>query len=83
MNVKKHEDLHRKIFYQITKYKLCRRCYKCETVCPSGAIKVTNNNYIIDEKLCTHCMICARNKYISDGCMMRRYLRVKKGKSNE
>ena len=83
MNVKKHEDLHRKIFYQITKYKLCRRCYKCETVCPSGAIKVTNNNYIINEKLCTHCMICAGNKYISDGCMMRRYLRVKKGKSNE
>lgn len=83
MNIENHDDLHRKIYYQMTKYKLCRRCYKCETVCPNGSISVRNNKYIIDKNSCTHCMVCAGNKYIYDGCMMKRYLRVKKDDNNE
>lgn len=77
MNVKNHEDLHRRINYQLMKFKLCRRCYKCEAVCPKKAISIENDKYTIDNQKCSHCLNCTNNKYIHEGCMMRKYLKVK------
>lgn len=80
MNIKDHEFLHRKIYYQLLKFKLCRRCYKCEAACPQKAIKVQNNSYKIDEKLCTHCLSCTDTNYVAEGCLMKQYLRKKDNK---
>ena len=80
MNVKDHKSLQKQIAYQITKYKLCRRCYKCEAVCPKKAISIENNEYIIDKSKCIHCMSCTKNEYIHSGCLMKKYLRVSEEK---
>lgn len=77
MNVKNHNMLHKQVLYQLTKYKLCRGCYKCEAVCPKRAITVQSDKYIINEDKCVHCLACVNSVYIKDGCMMKRYLRVK------
>jgi formate hydrogenlyase subunit 6/NADH:ubiquinone oxidoreductase subunit I len=37
----------------------CIGCKKCESTCPSGAIKVENNLAEIDYSLCTACGECA------------------------
>ena len=33
----------------------CTACSACEFECPTGAIKFTNDVYIIDPKVCTEC----------------------------
>lgn len=35
MNVADHEDLQRKIGYQVRKFNACRQCLKCESICKS------------------------------------------------
>lgn len=39
----------------------CIACKKCERVCPSGAITVTDNLASIDYEKCTSCLECAKN----------------------
>lgn len=77
MNIKNHEILHKKIYYQLLKFKLCRRCYKCESACPKKAIRVQNNSYTINQKMCTHCLCCTDTNYVAEGCLMKQYLRKK------
>ena len=76
IKVKDHNLVHRKIYYQLLKFNLCRRCYKCESACPRKAISVQNDQYIIDEELCNHCLSCTETKYVSEGCLMKQYLRT-------
>lgn len=83
INVKDHKALHRLIKNQLIKFKLCRRCYKCEAVCPKKAISIKNNTYDIEKSKCVHCMNCTKLKYIHEGCMMKKYLRVKEDKIDE
>lgn len=78
MNVKNHNDLRRKVDYQVTKYNACRSCRKCESVCSFGAISINNGQYKIDESKCKHCQKCVSNKYITGGCVMKRVLFVSK-----
>lgn len=37
----------------------CIGCKRCEKVCEAGAVKVVNNNAVIDYSLCTGCGACA------------------------
>lgn len=37
----------------------CIRCGNCQKVCPSGAIKIVENKFIIDMKKCIFCGNCA------------------------
>ena len=49
----------------------CIGCKKCEKVCSTGAIKVTNNVAVIDYSKCPECAdfgICARE--CTTGCIM-------------
>lgn len=77
MNVAKHDDLQRMIGYQVRKFNACRRCLKCESVCQSGAISLSGNEYYINPKKCVHCKKCVTEKYLAGGCMMEKYLRTK------
>lgn len=77
MNVSDHADLQRKAAYQVRKYNACRKCLKCESVCPFGAISVTSFAYKIDETKCRHCLKCVTNKYLDGGCLMDRFLKSK------
>ena len=80
MNVKNAEDLFRQVSYQIRKFNACRKCLKCESICKFGAISVSiENGYQIDSKKCKHCKLCVNQKYLSDGCLMGKYLRVRGG----
>lgn len=79
MNVSDHQRLRRLIENQLTKFKLCRRCYKCEAVCTRKAISIEKDKYLIDENKCSGCLACTKEDYIYDGCMMKRYLRISKG----
>lgn len=78
LNVKDHKALHMRIAYQVLKYNACRRCYKCEGVCKSSAITIRNHKYVIDQDKCTHCLSCVSTKYISDGCIMKQYLKSRR-----
>jgi phosphoadenosine phosphosulfate reductase len=77
MNVADHDDLQRKIAYQIRKFNGCRKCLKCESVCKSGAISITAEGYHIDEKKCVHCKMCVNQSVLTMGCLMGKYLKTK------
>lgn len=78
MNVANHDDLQRMIGYQVRKYNACRKCLKCESVCKSGAITITGDEYVIDPEKCVHCKKCVSAKYLDGGCMMDKYLKTTK-----
>lgn len=77
MNVKDHEELHRRIAYQVRKYNACRRCLKCESLCKYGAISITEDGYWIDSLKCKRCKMCVTAKYLDGGCLMAKVLRTK------
>lgn len=77
MNVEAHDVLQRMVSYQIRKYNACRRCLKCESVCPFGAITINLGVYKIDDKKCRHCKKCVTAKYLEGGCLMDRFLKSK------
>ena len=77
MNVADHEDLQRKIAYQIRKFNGCRKCLKCESVCKAGAISITAEGYHIDENKCIHCKMCVNQSVLAMGCLMGKYLKTK------
>mgnify|MGYP002854939039 CR=1 FL=1 len=77
MNVKSHEDMQRKIGYQVKKFNACRKCLKCESVCAAGAISIVGGEYYINPEKCVHCKKCVTEKYLSGGCMMDKYLRTR------
>jgi len=79
-NVKNIEEVFRQVSYQIRKFNACRKCLKCESVCKYGAISITaETGYRIDPQKCKHCKLCVNQKYLSDGCLMGKYLRVREG----
>ena len=47
----------------------CIGCKKCEKVCPSGAVAVTDNLAVIDYTKCTHCGLCAAE--CPTGCLKK------------
>lgn len=77
MNVENHDELQRMVGYQVRKYNACRKCLKCESICRSGAISITEDGYYIDSEKCVHCKMCMTAKYLNGGCMMDKYLRTK------
>ena len=77
MNVADHEALQRMASYQVRKYNACRKCLKCESVCPFGAITITQGSYKINEMICRHCKKCVSAKYLDGGCLMDRFLKSK------
>lgn len=77
MNVESHDALQRMVSYQIRKYNACRKCLKCESVCPFGAISINLGVYKIDDKKCKHCKKCVTAKYLDGGCLMDRFLKSK------
>lgn len=77
MNVANHDDLQRMVGYQIRKFNACRKCLKCESICRSGAISITGDNYYINPDKCVHCKMCMTAKYLDGGCTMDKYLRTK------
>ena len=77
MNVADHDELQRMVGYQIRKINACRQCLKCESLCRSGAISVTDGKYYINPDKCVHCKMCMTAKYLDGGCTMDKYLRTK------
>lgn len=77
MNVKKHDQLHRMVAYQVRKFNACRKCLKCESLCKFGAISIKKFQYKIDDAKCTRCKMCVTAKYLSGGCLMDKYLKTK------
>lgn len=77
MNVQNHDELQRMVGYQIRKFNACRKCLKCESICRSGAITISDDGYYIDPDKCVHCKMCMTAKYLDGGCTMDKYLRTK------
>ena len=77
LNVADHDALQRMISYQVRKYNACRKCLKCESVCPFGAITITQGSYKINDGLCQRCKKCVSPKYLDGGCLMDRFLKTK------
>jgi len=65
-----------KIKKQLNKYNFCTSCQACNSICPTGAITVSNGQYKIDEDKCVHCLNCV-NRF-NDGCIVAFTLRTKK-----
>ena len=81
MNVKDHDDLQRKIAYQIRKFNACRKCLKCESICKVGAITISKYGYFINPEKCVHCKMCVNQAVLENGCLMGKYLRTKETKN--
>lgn len=77
MNIADHDDLQRRVGYQIKKFNACRKCLKCESLCRVGAISIYGDCYHISPDKCVHCKMCISDKYLDGGCMMEKYLRTK------
>ena len=77
MNVSDHDNLQRMVGYQIRKFNACRKCLKCESICRSGAISISDEGYYINPDKCVHCKMCMTAKYLDGGCTMDKYLRTK------
>lgn len=77
MNVADHDALQRMVAYQVRKFNACRKCLKCESVCPFGAITITQGVYRINENVCRHCKKCVSPKYLEGGCLMEKFLKSK------
>ncbi len=77
MNVKDHDELQRMVGYQIRKFNACRKCLKCESICRTGAISISEEGYYIDPFKCSRCKKCMTAKYLDGGCTMDKYLRTK------
>lgn len=77
MNVSDHDSIQRMVGYQIRKFNACRKCLKCESICRSGAISISDAGYFINPDKCMHCKMCMTAKYLEGGCMMDKYLRTK------
>lgn len=77
MNVQDHDELQRMVGYQVRKFNACRKCLKCESICRSGAISISEEGYYIEPDKCIHCKMCMTAKYLDGGCMMDKYLRTK------
>lgn len=77
MNVKDHDELQRMVGYQVRKFNACRKCLKCESICRTGAISISEDGYRIDPYKCVHCKMCMTAKYLDGGCTMDKYLRTK------
>ena len=75
-------ELKTKISYQVRKYNICRRCMKCLSVCRFGAISI-EDEYRIDATKCTHCGQCVSDTYITGGCLISKFLRIKGNKLSE
>lgn len=76
-NVKNKRLFKQKIEAQITKFQMCIGCLACEGVCPFGAIKVSCDDYKIEENKCTRCGKCI--SYFDGGCYIRKVLTIKRG----
>lgn len=37
---------------------VCKRCFRCVSVCPAGAVSVGANGIVIDRELCDSCGVC-------------------------
>lgn len=74
----KNEDryIFNKIQKQLNKFNSCLYCQGCNSACPTGAILVSNEKYIIDENKCINCLKCI-DKFDS-GCLIASALRIKK-----
>lgn len=83
MNVENHQDLHRKIAYQIRKFNACRQCLKCESICKAGAITISSAGYFINPQKCVHCKMCVNQKVLENGCLMGKFLRTKETKNTD
>ena len=81
MNVKNHEDLLRKIAYQIRKFNACRKCLKCESVCKVGAKSISKEVSFINPDKCVRCKMCVNQAVLENGCLMGKYLRTKDTKN--
>ncbi len=83
-NVQDVEGLLRQVAYQVRKYNACRQCLKCESICKYGAISISKAyGYRIDPLKCRHCLKCVNQKFLTDGCLMGKYLRVRGGSNGE
>jgi phosphoadenosine phosphosulfate reductase len=61
---------------QLRKYQICIYCQACIATCPFGALTVDNDDYIIDEEKCQHCLKCIN--HFPKGCLIASALAVKK-----
>lgn len=64
-----------KVKKQINKYNFCLYCQACNSICPVGAISVTNKKYMIDEKVCINCLKCVTR--FDEGCIVARTVKTK------
>ena len=83
MNVADHDALQRMAAYQVRKYNACKKCLKCESVCPFGAISINSQSYKIDETKCKRCKKCVTAKYLEGGCLMERFLKSKEERNED
>ena len=63
--VKDHDELQRMVGYQVRKFNACRKCLKCESICRTGAISISEDGYYIDPQKCVHCKMCMRSIWMA------------------
>ncbi|MFX0142083.1 MAG: phosphoadenosine phosphosulfate reductase family protein [Candidatus Hodarchaeota archaeon] len=67
-----------KILIYTEKQVNCVGCGACKSLCPNSAIKIWNNQMIIDFEKCSFCLNCLKSNKMRAGCISRNYMPIRK-----
>ena len=70
-------DIKHSLEKQIEKALNCVKCGACMGTCSRGAIGV-DDNFRIDENLCTNCLTCTKSEYLKQACTALHYKQDRK-----
>jgi len=72
-NKHKKQILRGRLIRQLNKSFNCIKCAACVGLCPNGAIKVINDEFVVDSTKCTHCLKCTSGELLKMGCVALHY----------
>ena len=66
-----------KILIYVEKQINCIGCGACKSLCPNSAIKIKNNQMLIDFSKCSYCLNCLKTDKMRAGCISRNYTPIR------
>lgn len=66
-----------KILIYVEKQANCVGCGACKSLCPNSAVKIRNNQMMIDFSKCSYCLNCLKTDKMRAGCISRNYAPIR------
>jgi len=66
-----------KVLIYAEKQANCVGCGACKSLCPNSAVKIRNNQMMIDFSKCSYCLNCLKTTKMRAGCISRNYAPIR------